>query len=670
MQFRTLIFSFVSLLAFPAGAQELYGELEAVEVVERKTIYVVNPRIQQLTKLQIQQLQAEDAGQLLQKFAGVSLKSYGGLGGMKTIAVRGIGGTHTGIYIDGFEMQNTQTGQLDLSNIQAENIESIQLSVGGAGGQLLPVSAFLQGSTLSIQTFENQFSVDRLQVRSSVKAGSFGQIDTYLALKINRQRYFFSVFGKYRTANGNYPFEFMNGSTVYQGKRLNNDLAEVFSGFSAGKRWGKNGIFKLNYLTNLSDKGLPGAVILYNPTASQRLKNQMHQVNIDVKNIRPRVGIRTYLTSRYEALQYVDSSFLNSAGFLDQRFYNTSAQLGVSFQTQQKNVDSSGLTSPVSVPKKWFYFGGIEHNFSVLHSSTTNFDQPIRNHLKAVFGSELRGKRMLTVLQLGGHTVVDQQAVNTKSHVRFALTPYVLVQARSFHRWIGLPDVWVKRSFRMPSFNELYYNQLGNKSLKPEIANQFNLGTSYVFSFRRNTLKIRLDSYFNIVENKIVAIPTKNLFIWSIQNVGLVRVVGGDVQFVYDYELPKNWTVSSRFTYTFQSAVDISNRDAATFGHQLPYLPKHTSNLDLTLKYKKTGIQLSGLFTSKRYALNENIPNNLIESFAVLDVGVFQTVAFNNGQQLRCQITVKNSFNSQYAFVRYYVMPGTNFLISLSYALH
>lgn len=665
---RQITYCLFLLFVFQASGQDLHEHLEEFQVVERKTIYTVNPRIQQLTRMQIQLLQAEDAGQLLQKFAGVSLKSYGGLGGMKTISVRGIGGTHTGIYMDGFEIQNTQTGQLDLSNIQAENIESMQLSIGGAGGQLLPVSAYLQGSVIAIQTFENQFSSQVIQVRSALKAGSFGQFDSYLALKMNRKKYFFSLFGKYRMADGNYPFEFMNGSNVYKGRRINNDLSEFFSGFSVGKRWGKYGILKMNYLTNVSDKGLPGAVILYNPTASQRLSNQSHQLNVDAKYIRSRVGLRTYFTTRYEDLNYVDSSFLNTAGFLDQSFYNTSVQLGVSFQTQAAKSDSSEMN--VVQRKNNQYFGGMEHNYSVLHSSKPSFEQPIRNHFKAVVGTEFSGKKTLAILQLGGHFVSDQTQSNTKSMQRFALTPYAVVQAKRFHPIIGLPDVWIKRSFRMPSFNELYYNQLGNNNLKPEIANQVNVGTSYLLKQRNTTFKIRFDAYFNVVENKIVAIPTKNLFIWSIQNVGLVQVFGADAQFVSNYEWTKKWAVSSRVSYTFQSVIDISNRNSTTYGHQLPYLPKHTTNVDVTFKYKQSGIQFSGLLTSKRYALNENISPNQINAFAVFDCGIFHTWKFQNAQQLRLQFHVKNMFNTPYAFVRYYVMPGTNFLISINYALY
>ena len=645
------------LLSFPVfygTGQELNQLLEEVQVS-----YTVSPgptRSQVLSRDQIRILQPEDAGQLLQKFAGVTLKSYGGLGGMKTISVRGIGGSHTGIVVDGFNIQNNQVGQVDLSNIQTENIESISLSMGGADGYLLPVSAYLGGSVLSIQTFENRFSADTVQIRASLKGGSYGQADAYLSAKYNRSKYFLSLFGKYRRADGNYPFSFDNGYQLYEGNRFNNDLQEGFGGFSVGVRPGAKSLVKLNYQFNKSDKGLPGAVILYNPSADQRLKNQSHQLNADYRFIGSKAGIRTYVSSRYEDLNYTDSAFLNIQGFLDQTYYNASVQHGVVFQ-----VNTIG---------KLPFFGGIEQNYSELHSSVPDFARPKRYHLKAVLGAEKRWDKMLLMAQLGGQAVFDRTASLTAAKQKYVFTPYALLQAAKRWTVFGVPRLWIKRTFRMPTFNELYYNQIGNTALKPEIANQVSLGTTYAKDHKRNSFTLGIDGYFNLVENKIVAIPTKNLFIWSMQNVGNAQVLGADVQFTHTWKYIDSWNISTRLTYTFQQVRDVSDKNAPTYRDQLPYLPLHTGNADLTVTYKKTGINFSALLTSERYALNENIPANKIEGFFVIDAAVFHTFRLSNAQQLRVSLNVRNMLNQSYAFVRYYVMPGTNFLISVNYAFH
>jgi outer membrane receptor protein involved in Fe transport len=179
-----------------------------------------------------------------------------------------------------------------------------------------------------------------------------------------------------------------------------------------------------------------------------------------------------------------------------------------------------------------------------------------------------------------------------------------------------------------------------------------------------------LDAYYNLVENKIVAIPTKNLFIWSIQNVGKAQVFGADFQFNHTRNFSE-LKLETNVNYSFQKVEDLSDKNSPTYKNQLPYLPQHTVNADFTVTYKsKSGITISGLATSNRYALNENIKANRIDGFYVFDASIYHTFSLPNTQSLRLSLNVKNLLNQSYAFVRYYVMPGTNFLISLNYAIH
>ena len=51
----------------------------------------------------------------LKRFAGVQVKDYGGVGGMKTVNIRGLGAGHTGVTYDGVQVGDCQSGQVDLS---------------------------------------------------------------------------------------------------------------------------------------------------------------------------------------------------------------------------------------------------------------------------------------------------------------------------------------------------------------------------------------------------------------------------------------------------------------------------------------------------------------------------------------------------------------------------
>jgi len=147
-----------------------------------------------------------------------------------------------------------------------------------------------------------------------------------------------------------------------------------------------------------------------------------------------------------------------------------------------------------------------------------------------------------------------------------------------------------------------------------------------------------------------------------------VRILGADLQVGSSYKGLKNIEIRANASYSLQEATDRTDRNGFTFGHQIPYIPKHTLQGDVSLVYKKVGISFSGLYTSARFALNENISTNEIPAFYCLDATVFYRLALKNKQEFTVQASVKNFTNQAYTFVRYFVMPGRNYLFSINYS--
>ena len=109
---------------------------------------------QSLTKSEIDEISAVDIGELLQKISGVNLKSYGSLGGLKTVSMRGLGSNHTSIVKDGFTLSNAQTGQVNLGQIETDNVVGLVSAIGERFKTILPISAQISGSSFLIKTFE------------------------------------------------------------------------------------------------------------------------------------------------------------------------------------------------------------------------------------------------------------------------------------------------------------------------------------------------------------------------------------------------------------------------------------------------------------------------------------------------------------------------------------
>lgn len=629
-------------------------DLELQEVNIHDSVRKSSDRVLTIKRTTILELQPEDAGQILQKMAGVNVKSYGGLGGLKTISVRSLGSQHTSIVVDGFALSNTQTGQINLGQIQTENIEAVYLVTGAQKSFLVPASAQVSGSSLFIETFENTNSIEKHKVRFNSKVGSFGQYDNYLAYKFSLKKMYVSVFGKYRNADGNYKYSFQNGNTLYEGTRENNRYVDMYGGISFGWRL-KNGLVQLNYRSETSDQELPGAVILYSQNAFQTLKTKNHRVQVAYVRHFKKLTMRLFSSGITGDLEYNDPTFLNDAGGINSIYKNEQIQAGINLRYD--------LNSKIQL------FGAAEEQISRLESNEEGIGRPLRFHNFYVLGGRLNLNFIHITAQLSSQFIIENNDTLKRAN-EFRSNPFVQLESVTFSKkWKMNGLLFYRNSFRMPSFNELYYNNVGNKFLKPEDANQLSLGVVLNPKFGKFSILNRSSVYFNQVNNKIVAIPTKNLFIWSMQNIGKVNIFGIESTFDIFYKLNDTWSIASNLNYTYQTATDITDTESPTFGHQIAYIPKHSFNADLSVKRKSLGVRWSTFGNSFRYSLNENVPSNEVEGFTISDVAIFGSFDLKN-HNFRWQFSCKNFLNASYAIVRYYVMPGRNYLISLNYALN
>lgn len=231
-------------------------------------------------------------------------------------------------------------------------------------------------------------------------------------------------------------------------------------------------------------------------------------------------------------------------------------------------------------------FFGTEEQISKLRSNNSVFGAPIRWHNFSLLGTKLNLKPLSITSQLSSQFVQDMNDTLSIPSM-FKVNPFIQIESKELIQKLNLSTfAFYRNSFRMPSFNELYYNSVGNSKLKPEESNQLTLGIVLSPNLGKLSLVNRTNFYFNQINNKIVAIPTKNLFVWSMQNVGKVNILGAESTFELSYKFTDKWNINSLFNYTLQLATDITDRNNPTFGHQIAYLPKHTFNADISLKRK------------------------------------------------------------------------------------
>ncbi|NRA12535.1 MAG: TonB-dependent receptor, partial [Crocinitomicaceae bacterium] len=487
---------------------------------------------------------ANDAADVISKFSGVTVKSYGGLGGLKTVSFRSMGSGHTSIVLDGVVLNNSQTGLVNLGQIQIEELRTLSLYTGYGANLYVPVSAQVSGNVIQINSFRN-YSSKKTTLLGSIKYGSFNRKEAYASVSRSiGKKWLLSAFAKYRHADGDYKYKFLNGLTEESGSRSNNDYRDLFIGTQLQYDM-DNGKVYVGYKGSYIHQGLPGAVILYNETTDERLKTNDHTIYGRGTWMKKNIGFNIYGNVNQNNLNYIDPTYFNTAGEINVEYLNRVAVLGVKFQKYKY--------------KKYEFGGGIEEIVSSLVSSDSSLSNPIRFHSKAVLAFTKKYAFGILKLLISGQYVNENTRIGSSTNELFKVNPYIEFSSKRIRKLNYQHSGTYKNSFRMPSFNELYYNSIGNSDLLPESAHQF------IYSFRfepisnwGKSLDISTNFYFNRVNNKIVAIPTKNLFVWSMQNVTNVNIFGGDIMARYDLSVGKiKYKVFAN--YTFQKAIDVTS---------------------------------------------------------------------------------------------------------------
>lgn len=632
--------------------------LEGISVegkAERSAISTTVP-VQTLTQADIQTMPAVLLSDVLKLFSGIVIKDYGGVGGMKTVSMRGFGSQHTAISYDGLPVTDCQTGQIDLSKFSLENVEQISVN-SGTDDIFLPARLFAAANLIQIRTLRPKFDKRPFHIDFRFLGGSFGLWSPSVLLEnriVKRRNNGFSLSSSlninYLQSDGRYPFTIYyggdNDSTSLE-KRSNSDVRSMnIEG---------NLFFTFDYTTQMdvklyyyqAERGLPGAVIFYNTHSRQRLydQNAFGQVHF-LKHFLKNVDYQLNAKFNYAYERYFDPDYLNAAGFVDNRYFQREYYLtnGVSYRPH-KIVNLTLVNDLI--------FGNLTANLP-------NFILPSRLQVLTVLSAavDTRFVQAKAALLHTGVANWAKKGAAADNVSRFSPSAGISIRpilSQDFHI-----RAFYKNIFRLPTFNDLYYNDFGNRDLRPENTHQFDLGLTYARSFlhKKMGISITVDGYYNRVKDKIVAIPSRNLFTWMMLNFGTVKIAGMDANLVFDYEIIKQLKIDIVGSYSLQQAVDVTDPKSNTYRHQIPYTPLHSGSASLTLSTPWVDVSYTVVAAGKRYALQQNVPANELKPYSDHSLALAKDFDVKGKVVLGYKLELLNLANRHYEIVRNYPMQG------------
>jgi outer membrane cobalamin receptor len=247
------------------------------------------------------------------------------------------------------------------------------------------------------------------------------------------------------------------------------------------------------------------------------------------------------------------------------------------------------------------------------------------------------------------------------------LTPAFFLNVYPFDSQDFSVRLYAKKSFRMPTFNDLYYTEIGNANLVPESALQYNGGVSYDHQWQDGLLRrlhLQTDVYYNSVHDKIVAYPKGQQFRWTMLNLGKVHIKGIDVEGEASCAVGRDVVATIRAQYTYQDARDVTNSSDSYYRHQIPYIPWHSGSAIVNVQYGLWDLNYSFIYAGERYNQQENIPYNYMQPWYTSDLSLARQFKVNR-VDLRVMLEVNNLFSQDYDVILNYPMPKRNYALTL-----
>lgn len=583
----------------------------------------------------------------VKRFAGANVRDYGGIGGMKTVSVRNLGANHTAVSYDGVTVSNTQAGQIDLSRFATDNVQNVTLTIGEDDDVMQPARHYASAAVLSITSRKPVFADGRdWSLRTRVRAGSWGLVAPQLRYwqRLN-DKLMFSLDGTYMRADGRYPYELPNGSEKLTDKRFNTDIyswqgeANVYALLPRDARLD----VKAQWFS--SSRGLPGAVILYNTKKSHERMwdEEFFTQAVYGQNL----GSRLKLEAR---AKYVNS-------------WNRYTDTDVKYPTGRYVETYRQSEYYGSATLGWFPLKGLSLSLAedafvnTLSSNAENPADPRRlTSLTALAARYASGR-----VEIGANVVATWATEHVEHGDRPAdrrqLSPSAAFSLRLLKNEALYFRAMYKHTFRLPTFNDLYYGQSGTITLKPEKADEYNIGLTWT-SRRMGWLAyvtLTADVYHNDVKDKIVAFPT--LYVWKMANFGRVRINGLNATMAARIEPLHGFAAELSASYMLQEALDVTDPASIYYKNQIPYTPRHSGNAVLTILTPWLDVAYTVQMCGSRYAMQQNTREYEIDGYAEHTLSVSRELKFRRWSAM-LQVSVRNLTDERYEVIRYYPMPG------------
>ena len=270
---------------------------------------------QKLAGKELEGLNSLSVADALRYFSGVQLKDYGGVGGIKTVNIRGMGTEQTGVYYNGIQLGNAQNGQVDLGKFSLENIEEISLYNGQRSDVFQTAREFGSAGSIYLTTRRPRFKEgEKANLKAGLKVGSFDFINPSILCEYKITDDIYATFNaEWINSSGKYEFRYRRvtpaGDMAYDTTAIREngdiDAVRIEGGVQGYMPRGKWKAYMYHYT---SERGIPGAIVNNVWHRGERLwdRNSFVQAMFEY-DITPKLSTKVNAKYAFDYTHYVNN---------------------------------------------------------------------------------------------------------------------------------------------------------------------------------------------------------------------------------------------------------------------------------------------------------------------------------------------------------------------------
>jgi iron complex outermembrane receptor protein len=577
--------------------------------------------------------------QLLEQTNGLSVRTYSP-GGLATMAFRGTTSAQTNIYWNGMPIFSTQNGLFDFNLAPTYLMDGANVDpLGGIGGSI----ELSTDAKIVNQSFINKNEQFNNELRIKTGIGSFGWQEQGLRTMVQDSNIRI-VFRAYRQETNN-NFKYFN-HIKQKSETLTNAHFKLSGGIFSTQiilkrekecniiHWLKTDVWiqqaerqipptlaGLPSDTRQTDRSIK-AILNYHIIGNSKQKKYDFSVGINTDYLRYSDSLTAINSSFHSNIFYGDMSQSNRKWF-DLIDVYIKQKRGIEAQLQQANTAYYAQNQHRKLLTPYYYVDFLRRN------------------------SELK-------LFVRYQILSDQPAVRNYggSFNHYWEQPKIIIRAS------------VERAFRIPTFNDLYWNQGGNPNLTAEKSWNTELNLAKRWKWKDHRVVVRQNAYVKSITNGIIWLPTAGY--WSPINMTRIRSQGLESKLNYEaYCMGIALKMEILYDYCRSFPVESNVPNDASLHKQVMYVPIHQAQGLINMSYKKWSLLYRHRFTGYRFTTADE--SDFLPSFQLGELSLEKSFLSRRMSNERAiiRLDILNLYNTYFETIALRPQPGRHFRLTL-----